>query len=71
MALLIPGFEPTKELPESKGNWQEIRCELVTPIYGGGVQAAIPDISMPIRATAILVAAVGAEKMAFERKKFA
>lgn len=53
MALLIPGFEPTKELPESKGDWQKIRCELVTPIYGGGVQAAIPDISMPIRATAI------------------
>lgn len=53
MALLIPGFEPPKELPESKGDWQEIRCELVTPIYGGGVQAAMPDVSMPIRATAI------------------
>lgn len=53
MVLLIPGFEPPKELPESKGDWQEIRCELVTPIYGGGVPAAIPDVLMPIRATAI------------------
>ena len=48
MTLLIPGFTPTERSFESKGDWQEIRCELVTPIYGGGVQAAIPDISMPI-----------------------
>ena len=53
MALLIPDFEPMEKLPGSKEAWQEIYCELVTPIYGGGVQAAIPDISMPIRATAI------------------
>lgn len=53
MALLIPDFEPMEKLPGSKEAWQEIYCELVTPIYGGGVQAAMPDVLMPIRATAI------------------
>ena len=53
MALLIPDFGPMEKLPESKEAWQEIYCELVTPIYGGGVQAAMPDVLMPIRATAI------------------
>jgi len=36
MALLIPDFGPMEKLPESKEAWQEIYCELVTPIYGGG-----------------------------------
>ena len=53
MALLIPDFVPKENLPESKEKWQEIRCELITPIYGGGIQAAVPDVLMPIRVTAI------------------
>lgn len=53
MALLIPDFAPTEKLPESKEGWQEIHCELITPIYGGGIQATVPDVLMPIRATAI------------------
>ena len=53
MALLIPGFEPPKELPESKGDWQEIRCELVTPLHGGGVVARESDEKLPVRVTAI------------------
>lgn len=31
----------------------EYRCTLVTPMYGGGVQAGVVDTDMPIRATAI------------------
>lgn len=53
MVLLIPDFAPTEKLSESKNVWEEISCELVTPIYGGGVQAAVPDITMPIRTAAI------------------
>lgn len=53
MALLIPGFEPPKELPESKGDWQEIRYELVTPLHGGGVVARESDEKLPVRVTAI------------------
>ena len=53
MALPIPDFDPPKISPTTKEAWQEICCELVTPIYGGGIQAAVPDVLMPIRATAI------------------
>lgn len=41
------------QLGENKPIWNSMRCRLVTPMYGGGVQAAIPDIKMPIRAAAI------------------
>jgi CRISPR-associated protein Cmr1 len=33
--------------------WQRYRCKLVTPMYGGGVEAGKVDEKMPIRATAI------------------
>lgn len=33
--------------------WQSYRCQLVTPLYGGGVQAGKVDPAMPIRASAI------------------
>ena len=77
MALLIPDFAPTEKLPESKEGWQEIHCELITPIYGGGIQAAVPDVLMPIRATAIRGQLrfwwrlLARQKWNFERKKFA
>ncbi len=41
------------QLEENKPIWNSMRCRLVTPMYGGGVQAAIPDIKMPIRVAAI------------------
>lgn len=53
MTLLIPGFTPTERLFESKGDWQEIRCELVTPLHGGGVVARESDEKLPVRVTAI------------------
>lgn len=33
--------------------WKQYRCELVTPMYGGGVKAREVDADMPIRASAI------------------
>lgn len=33
--------------------WKQYRCELVTPMYGGGVEAGKVDVAMPIRASAI------------------
>ena len=53
MALLIPDFAPTEKLPESKEGWQEIYCELVTPLHGGGVVARESDDKLPVRVTAI------------------
>lgn len=53
MALLIPDFAPTKKFPESKEEWQEIYCELVTPLHGGGVVARESDDKLPVRVTAI------------------
>lgn len=53
MTLLIPGFTPTERLFESKGDWQEIRCELVTSLHGGGVVARESDDKLPVRVTAI------------------
>ena len=40
-------------LGENKPIWNSMRCRLVTPMYGRGLQAAIPDIKMPRRAAAI------------------
>ncbi len=39
--------------PSDSGTAVEYRCTLVTPMYGGGVQAGIVDQAMPIRATSI------------------
>lgn len=33
--------------------WHTLECELVTPMYGGGVEAATIDLKMPIRVSAI------------------
>ncbi|MEJ2046041.1 MAG: type III-B CRISPR module RAMP protein Cmr1 [Reinekea sp.] len=34
-------------------NWQTYECELVTPLYGGGIEAGVIDEEMPIRASSI------------------
>lgn len=33
--------------------WESMTCKLVTPMYGGGVESAVPDIQFPIRVAAI------------------
>lgn len=34
-------------------HWHELQCELVTPLYGGGVQVGVIDEKLPIRASSI------------------
>ena len=43
------------DLPEItlKTNWHTLKCELVTPMYGGGVESTKVDTAMPIRASSI------------------
>ncbi|CAK8721634.1 hypothetical protein GMJAKD_10845 [Candidatus Electrothrix aarhusensis] len=36
-----------------QGKWQSYKIEVITPIFGGGVKAGVPDTKMPIRASAI------------------
>lgn len=33
--------------------WHTLKCELVTPMYGGGVQSTVVDTKMPIRVASI------------------
>jgi CRISPR-associated protein Cmr1 len=49
------GLDPAGVLrPEQTAvEWQEHACELVTPLYGGGVRAGEVDARMPVRASAI------------------
>ena len=39
--------------PSNPSDWHDIRCRLITPLYGGGVQAATVDETMPIRISAL------------------
>lgn len=45
--------EAAAETGQHKGDTLQYHCTLVTPMYGGGVQAGEVDAAMPIRATAI------------------
>lgn len=53
------GMEPASllaELDAAQGRARRLlryQCQLVTPMYGGGVKAGVVDEAMPIRATAI------------------
>ncbi|GGN27625.1 MULTISPECIES: type III-B CRISPR module RAMP protein Cmr1 [Marinomonas] len=38
---------------ETEKQWQTYKCTLVTPMYGGGVEAGKVDTAMPIRASSI------------------
>ena len=40
-------------LPDNLEGWHDIHCRLITPLYGGGVQAATVDDTMPIRVSAL------------------
>lgn len=43
----------TARLANLETGWHRYHCKLVTPMYGGGVEAGKVDEKMPIRATAI------------------
>lgn len=43
----------TANLSNPETGWYRYHCKLVTPMYGGGVEAGKVDEKMPIRATAI------------------
>lgn len=45
--IAVPVLEPLEK------QWHQLSCELVTPLYGGGVEAATVDVKMPIRVSAI------------------
>ena len=50
-----PLIEKLKQQPDrtSEDGWHHYNCKLVTPMYGGGVEAGKVDMSMPIRAASI------------------
>lgn len=55
-----PALDPVAALPDwdrrtaaNADPWTHYACKLVTPLYGGGVQAAEIDPQMPIRASGI------------------
>ena len=49
--------EPTipvpQEAPSSAIEWHTLHCELITPLYGGGVESTKVDEKMPIRVSSI------------------
>lgn len=55
MALRLPpaGLDPAQAMPVREERWETYDCELVTPLYGGGVTAGEVDEKMPVRASAI------------------
>lgn len=46
-------LQQTLEQQDAQSGWQVYPCKLVTPMYGGGVNAGKVDTEMPIRASAI------------------
>ncbi len=40
-------------LPENPFQWHTLKCRLITPLYGGGVESATVDTQMPIRISGI------------------
>lgn len=59
MALRKPPatLDPALEITGSCKEWETYDCELVTPLYGGGVTAGEVDEEMPVRASAIRMVA--------------
>lgn len=53
MSTRTPKLAPPEEIPEGTNIMYLLHCELVTPMYGGGVKAATIDKQMPIRASSI------------------
>lgn len=48
-----PPVAPKPETINHLSNWHSLTCELITPMYGGGVKSTKVDIKMPIRASSI------------------
>lgn len=44
---------PTLDLKSSNTVWHSLACELVTPMYGGGVVAGEVDSALPVRSSSI------------------
>ena len=54
MSIRQPRLEPPKlDMNETVLKWHSMSCELVTPLYGGGVESTVVDTKMPIRAASI------------------
>ena len=56
MALRTPDLPCPTSLSEIQNKdlqWHRIECQLVTPLYGGGVESATVDSNMPIRVASI------------------
>lgn len=51
--ILQQSIDTQQEQENTNPSWQEYQCELVTPLYGGGVKAGEVDTQMPIRASEI------------------
>lgn len=49
----IPVCPDPPAMRSSAGVTKEYRISLVTPLFGGGVEAGMPDVSLPIRGTSI------------------
>lgn len=49
----IPNINVPSEKPENKLLWHSLNCELITPMYGGGIESTKVDKDMPIRASSI------------------
>ena len=52
--LACPSLEDLLQVHTNKPlPWHSIGCQLITPLYGGGVESATVDVRMPIRVSAI------------------
>lgn len=47
----VPLAEVANKLDQNP--WHQMECQLITPLYGGGVESATVDVKMPIRVTSI------------------
>ncbi len=55
----IPNIDDVKKIRATQ--WHSLKCQLVTPMYGGGVTSTVVDTDMP--AITFLVAVIGETKV--------
>ncbi|MDO5650903.1 MAG: type III-B CRISPR module RAMP protein Cmr1 [Moraxella sp.] len=53
MAIRQPTIDVPSDEPTDVVNWHSLDCELITPMYGGGVVSTKVDTEMPIRVSGI------------------
>jgi len=44
---------PCPDFQKPKSQWHKLKCKLITPLYGGGVESSTIDEKMPIRSSEI------------------